>query len=224
MRIRFVPARLEALVALGLLLAPGVAMAQRFGEKPKTPVTGEPLWTQSEESKRVHRAQVRSVKAYIKGLRDVEEANGCLYRCQQLTAMAAKDPESGEKSIKMQKSAQEHLQKARKKFIEATKLDAKNADAWNMLGYTLLKSGETDRALDALAKALALKPDHFGAHESMAEARLAQGKVEDARAELAWLKQHGNMTTLETNNLQSAINLWVASNPGAGSKGDSGKL
>jgi Flp pilus assembly protein TadD len=223
MGIRFVPARLEVLIALGLLLAPGVAMA-RFGEKPKPPVSGEPLWTQSEESKRVHRAQVKSVKLYIKGLRDVEEANGRLYRCQQLKAMAVKDPESGEKSIKMEESAQEYLRKARKKFIQATTLDPKNADAWNMLGYTLLKSGDTDRALAALAKALALKPDHFGARENMAEARLAQGKVEDARAELAWLKQHGNMTTLETNNLQNAINLWVASNPSAGSKGESGKL
>jgi Flp pilus assembly protein TadD len=223
MRTRFVPARLELLVALGLLLAPGVAMA-RFGEKPKPPVSGEPLWTQSEESKRVHRAQVKAVKLYIKGLRDVEEANGRLYRSTQLAAMAAKDPESGEKSGKMRKSAQEYLRKARKTFIQATKLDPKNADAWNMLGYTILKSGETDLALDAFAKALALKPEHFGAHENTAEARLAQGRVEDARAELAWLKQRGNMTTLETNNLQTAINLWVAANPGAGSKGDSGKL
>jgi Flp pilus assembly protein TadD len=217
MRIRFVPARLEILVALGLLLAPPVAMA-RFGEKPKPPVSGEPLWTQSEESKRVQRAKVRSVKHYVEGLRDVEEANGCLYRCEQLKAMAVKDPESGEKSIKMQKSAQEHLRKARKEFIHVTTLDPTNADGWNMLGYTLFKSGETDRALEAFAKALALKPEHFGAHENLAEARLAQGKVEDARAELAWLKKRGNMTTLETNNLQSAINTWVAANPGAGSK------
>jgi hypothetical protein len=47
----------------------------------------------------------------------------------------------------------------------------------------------------------------------MGEAYLEEGKVKEAREELAWLKKKGNMATLETTNLGAAIDEWVAANP-----------
>lgn len=198
-----------------LVLSASTAHAVQ-GLKPRRPVSGEPEWNQPKESKARHRARVQSADEYIEGLRYAEEARGELFRIPHLKAMAGKDPESGEKARDLAASAQGHLKKAKTKFLRATALDPKNADAWNMLGYAKLRTGDVDGAVAACEKALALKPEHIGVHETMAECDLERGRIKEAYAELDWLKKRGNMATLETNNLQNAINAWTAENKGEG--------
>jgi tetratricopeptide (TPR) repeat protein len=43
--------------------------------------------------------------------------------------------------------------------------DVQQADVYNLLGFTLRKTGDYDTALTYYEKALELKPDHKGAHE-----------------------------------------------------------
>ena len=49
---------------------------------------------------------------------------------------------------------------AAESFKRATLQDPKNADAWNMLGYSSRWAGKYPEAFDAYAKALALDPKH----------------------------------------------------------------
>jgi Flp pilus assembly protein TadD len=206
---------MKGLQLLLLALVTSVSAAHAVqGAKPRRPVSGEPEWNQPKESKAVHRAREQSAEEYIEGMRYAEEARGELFRIQQLKAMAEKDPESGEKARELAASAQMHLNKAKLKFFRATELDPKNADAWNMLGYAKLRTGDTEGAIVACEKALALKPEHIGVHETMAECDLERGRIEEAYAELDWLEKRGNMATLETNNLHNAINIWKVENRG----------
>jgi tetratricopeptide (TPR) repeat protein len=211
MSIRSIPARLPALVALGLVLGPACAPAIDYN-KPRRPVTGEPTFNQPKDPAELLKMKEKAAKLYIEGLREAEKARGGLYRERQLKAMAAKDPESGEKAVRMRKYAVVHLKHAQEKFEHSVRLDAKISESWGQLGFTRLKLGDIAGALDALETALALKPSNYAARESRAEAYLAQGRIKDAREELDWLMKKGNMTTLETNNLQEAIKEWTAEN------------
>lgn len=72
-----------------------------------------------------------------------------------------------------------------KSFI---KKDAKNADAYNYLGFSYRKSGNLPEAFKAYEKALALDPRHLGAHEYLGEAYLQNKEPEKAKATLNKLK------------------------------------
>jgi len=67
--------------------------------------------------------------------------------------------------------------------------DAKNADAWNYIGYADRMTGKFDESLDAYKKALALKPDHLGANEYLGELYVQTGNTEMAKAQLAKLEK-----------------------------------
>jgi cytochrome c-type biogenesis protein CcmH/NrfG len=129
------------------------------------------------------------------------------------TSSMSKEDADKVKSADLYAQAYREIDKAKAELADAKKLDATNADAWNMLGFTRRKTGDHQGAFDAYWKCLALKPEHIGAHEYMGEAYLEEGKIKEAREELAWLKKKGNMATLETTNLGAAIDEWVAANP-----------
>ncbi|MTI11313.1 tetratricopeptide repeat protein [Curvivirga aplysinae] len=63
-------------------------------------------------------------------------------------------------------------------------MDLKNADGWNLLGYTYRKSGQLDLAWDAYERALTLDPDHLGATEYIGELYVTQGNLEQADVQL----------------------------------------
>jgi Flp pilus assembly protein TadD len=71
---------------------------------------------------------------------------------------------------------------------QARRKDAKNADVYNLLGYSLRKNGRLDEALDRYQSALRLDPQHKGAHEYIGEAYLLKRQPDKAREHLAKLK------------------------------------
>ena len=74
------------------------------------------------------------------------------------------------------------LERARKK-------DDRNADVYNLLGYSLRKSGKLDVAFARYETALRLDPKHLGAHEYIGEAYLLAGRPDKAREHLAALSR-----------------------------------
>lgn len=63
----------------------------------------------------------------------------------------------------------------------------KNADAWNLLGYSHRKLGKYDDALEYYQTALKLKPNHIGANEYLGELYLEMKDLPKAEERLAVL-------------------------------------
>lgn len=76
-----------------------------------------------------------------------------------------------------------------KRLERAVRLDARNADAFNLLAYSYRKLGKLDPAFENYAKALALDPAHKGAHEYLGETYLLVGEVAKAEEHLSILRQ-----------------------------------
>lgn len=74
---------------------------------------------------------------------------------------------------------------AAESFKRATLLDPKNADAWNMLGYSSRWAGKYPEAFDAYGKALALDPKHRGANSYLGVAYVRSNDLAKARTQLA---------------------------------------
>ena len=65
--------------------------------------------------------------------------------------------------------------------------DARNADAYNLLGYSARRQGRFEEALRHYQSALSIDPEHKGAHEYMGEAYLELGQPDKAREHLTAL-------------------------------------
>lgn len=63
-----------------------------------------------------------------------------------------------------------------------------NADALNLMGYSLRKTGQTEPALQYYNKALALNPRHLGANEYLGELYVELGQMDKAKERLAVLR------------------------------------
>ena len=77
---------------------------------------------------------------------------------------------------------------AEKKATELTQKDPSNAEAFNLLGFSLRKQSKWKPSIDAYKKALKIKPDYAQAKEYLAVAYLNTGAVKPAKklhAELA---------------------------------------
>ena len=96
-------------------------------------------------------------------------------------------------------------------FKKAVADDAKNAEAYNLMGYSYRRMGEADPAFNAYAKALDLDPRHRGAHEYLGETYLLVGDVEKAETQLATLKDLCGRQCKETVKLRKAIERYNAS-------------
>ena len=102
---------------------------------------------------------------------------------------------------------------ARKQWDAAIKLlrvivvqQPKNADALNLLGYSLRQKGEMKEAEAWYLKALKLKPTHLGANEYLGELYVLTGEKAKAQARLdALAKICGNTTCEEYQDLAKAI-------------------
>lgn len=98
------------------------------------------------------------------------------------------------------------------------KVVAKNpsdADAWNYLGFASRKLGKTKEALDYYTKALAIDPNHKGAHEYLGELYLLMKDPAKAQEQLVLLQGLCNGGCEEVDDLQQAIADYKASNPGS---------
>lgn len=70
--------------------------------------------------------------------------------------------------------------------------DPRNADAWNLMGYSHRKLGDYDEALEYYGKALKLKPNHIGANEYLGELYLEMKDLPKAEERLAVLTKACN--------------------------------
>lgn len=73
-------------------------------------------------------------------------------------------------------------------FEMLTKDDPKNADAWNMLGFTHRMLGHMEESSQAYLVVLTINPNHLGALEYQGELFLQTGKPDLAKANLAKLQ------------------------------------
>jgi Flp pilus assembly protein TadD len=69
----------------------------------------------------------------------------------------------------------------------AVKRDPGNADIFNLVGYAYRNLGKLDEAFRLYERALALDPQHRGAHEYVGEAYLMAGNLQKAEEHLAVL-------------------------------------
>lgn len=83
--------------------------------------------------------------------------------------------------------------------------DAKNADAWNYLGFSNRKLGKFSEALADYEKALAINPDHLGANEYLGELYLETGDTPKAEERLAKLDRLCTFGCEEYRTLKAAI-------------------
>lgn len=73
-------------------------------------------------------------------------------------------------------------------LVAITKDDPRNADAWNLLGFSYRKLGQLEASDGAYLKALTINPDHLGALEYQGELFITQGKIDAAKANLVKLQ------------------------------------
>jgi tetratricopeptide (TPR) repeat protein len=82
----------------------------------------------------------------------------------------------------------------------------RNADALNLLGYSLRQEGQMAEAESWYLRALKLKPTHLGANEYLGELYVMTGQMAKAQARLKTLaKLCGNTTCSEYQDLAKAI-------------------
>ena len=83
--------------------------------------------------------------------------------------------------------------------------DPRNADAYNLMGYSLRMSGDANGSLQYYQQALAIDPRHLGAHEYIGEAYLMLNRPAEAEQHLARLDSLCVFGCTEYRMLKSAI-------------------
>jgi len=87
--------------------------------------------------------------------------------------------------------------------------DSRNADAFNLLGYSYRKLGDHQKALTYYTKALTIDPDHLGANEYLGELYLEMKDVAKAQQRLEVLAKACNKCE-EYEDLEQAIKTFKA--------------
>ena len=87
--------------------------------------------------------------------------------------------------------------------------DTQQADVYNLLGFTLRKTGDYTTALTYYTKALELKPDHKAAREYLGELYVETGDMAKAKEQLASLQKLCPAGCEELSDLQKAIDTKV---------------
>ena len=83
--------------------------------------------------------------------------------------------------------------------------DTQQADVYNLLGFSLRKTGDYATSLTYYTKALELAPDHKAAHEYLGELFVQTGKLAQAKEQLAVLVRLCPNGCEEREDLQNAI-------------------
>jgi cytochrome c-type biogenesis protein CcmH/NrfG len=90
--------------------------------------------------------------------------------------------------------------------------DTQQPDVYNLLGFTLRKTGDFKTSLTYYTKALELQPDHKAAHEYLGELYLQTGDAAKAKEQLAILTKLCPGGCEEREDLEKAIDTKSASN------------
>jgi Flp pilus assembly protein TadD len=96
-------------------------------------------------------------------------------------------------------------------FRKVTVTEPNNADAYNMLGYSLRWMGKMDEAFAAYDRALKIDPKHKGALEYSGIAYLKANEPEKANAQLAKLETIAGKNSEEYRDLAKAISEYSSS-------------
>ena len=83
--------------------------------------------------------------------------------------------------------------------------DARNADAYNLMGYAVRSSGDPNGSLQYYQQALSIDPRHLGAHEYIGEAYLMLNRPQEAEQHLARLDSLCVFGCSEYRQLKAAI-------------------
>ncbi len=83
--------------------------------------------------------------------------------------------------------------------------DNEDAEIYNLLGFTLRKTGDYPNALTYYMRALALDPDHKGAREYLGELYVETGLLDEAKEQLVILTRLCPTGCEELEDLQKAI-------------------
>ena len=86
-----------------------------------------------------------------------------------------------------------------------TVANPRNADGFNLLGYSLRNQKKYDESLVAYKQALTLNPKHKGAHEYIGEAYIQMGQLDKAKEHLAILDKLCFFSCEEFRDLKKAI-------------------
>ncbi len=89
--------------------------------------------------------------------------------------------------------------------------DVQQADVYNLLGFTLRKTGDYKTSLTYYTKALELQPDHKAAREYLGELYVETGNMDKAKEQLAILTKLCPGGCEEREDLQKAIGAKAAS-------------
>lgn len=199
-------------IVASLALVPLVARADGGGSAPppmpRSPAVSETRPMSPEEKAAIDRK--RAGDDYASAWREVEKAKQEMK--EAATLRAAADEKSVQKADERDKSAQKRLKKAGDRLRAVVAVLPGHADAWQMLGYTLRMTDDLKGSFDAYWKALSIDPEHVGAHEYLGEAWLKAGKLDQAKAELAFLEKKG---AKEAAILAASIAAWEKANPQA---------
>lgn len=83
--------------------------------------------------------------------------------------------------------------------------DTQQADVYNLLGFTLRKTGDFKTSLTYYTKALELQPDHKAAREYLGELYVETGNIDKAKEQLAVLAKLCPGGCEEREDLEKAI-------------------
>jgi tetratricopeptide (TPR) repeat protein len=88
---------------------------------------------------------------------------------------------------------------------QAVATDPRNADAYNLMGYSTRKMGDANGSLQYYNQALAIDPKHLGANEYIGEAYLMLDRPAEAQQHLARLDTLCTFGCTEYRMLKAAI-------------------
>jgi Flp pilus assembly protein TadD len=96
--------------------------------------------------------------------------------------------------------------------LRALAEDVQHADVYNLLGFTLRKTGDFKTSLTYYTKAIEMQPEHKAAREYLGELYVETGNIEKAREQLAVLAKLCPAGCEEREDLQKVISARSASN------------
>ena len=108
--------------------------------------------------------------------------------------------------------AQEDFNRALEYLEQVRDDDPNNADAWNLTGFSLRKTGKYEASEKAYTKALVIDPKHSQAIEYMGELYLTLNKPAKAESLLARLEDLCTFNCKERNMLAKAIREYKSKN------------